>query len=136
NNDSSLTAAGPSVSIARRRPNAARRLGAIALAACALASLAVANADERRYTFSWPFTSDSEMRPRGGTTRGPAVELAEATSAEWLAVQEPGIDKLERDRRAILAMAGEFRTTFDFLETVGFTPEFEPARPYQSWATE
>src|SRR5690606_17374812 len=107
-----------------------------ALAACALASLAVANADERRYTFSWPFTSDSEMRPRGGTTRGPAVELAEAPSAEWLAVQEPGIDKLERDRRAILAMAGEFRTTFDFLETVGFTPEFEPDRPYQSWATE
>ena len=33
-------------------------------------------------------------------------------------------------------MAGEFRTTFDFLETVGFTAGFTPDAPYQSWATE
>ena len=51
-------------------------------------------------------------------------------------MQEPGISKFERDRRAILAMAGGYRTSFDFLETVGFTPGFTPSRPYQSWGTE
>jgi hypothetical protein len=91
---------------------------------------------ERRYTFSWPYAEDGEMRPRGGTTRGPSVTLAEAPSAAWQALREPGLSKFERDRRAILAMAGEYRTSFDFLETVGFTPDFEPAAPYQSWATE
>jgi hypothetical protein len=62
--------------------------------------------------------------------------LATEPSAAWLAVREPGINKFERDRRAILAMAGGYRTSFDFLETVGFTPAFTPSRPYQSWGTE
>jgi hypothetical protein len=43
---------------------------------------------------------------------------------------------LERDRAAILAMTGEFRATFDFIETVGFVEDYEPQRPYQSWGTE
>jgi hypothetical protein len=46
------------------------------------------------------------------------------------------LSKVERDRRAILAMAGGYRTSFDFIETVGFTDGFEPSRPYQSWDTE
>ncbi|MCW8195869.1 hypothetical protein F6455_13825 [Proteobacteria bacterium 005FR1] len=33
-------------------------------------------------------------------------------------------------------MAGPYRTTFDFLEIVGFQTDFEPAAPYQSWGTE
>jgi hypothetical protein len=93
-------------------------------------------ASERRYTFSWPYADGSEMRPRGGTTRGPAVQLLEAPTAAWTQLQQPGLTKFERDRRAILAMAGEYRTTFDFIETVGFSAGFEPAQPYQSWATE
>lgn len=37
------------------------------------------DADERRqFTFAWPFTAADEMRPRGGTSRGPAVELSAA----------------------------------------------------------
>ena len=90
----------------------------------------------RRYTFSWPYTEGSAMQPRGGTSRGPPVTLREDPTAAWQALQQPGLDKLERDRRAILAMAGEYRTSFDFIETVGFTPRFEPGQPYQSWATE
>ena len=43
---------------------------------------------------------------------------------------------LERDRRAILAMAGEYRVTFDFLEIAPFTAQDEPNAPYQSWGTE
>jgi hypothetical protein len=33
-------------------------------------------------------------------------------------------------------MAGPFRTSFEFLETVGYTRDFERSRPYQSWGTE
>lgn len=92
--------------------------------------------EQRQFTFSWPFTSADEMRPRGGTSTGTAVELLEGESDAWRALREPGLSKFERDRRAILAMAGGYRTSFDFIETVGFTPDFEPARPYQSWSTE
>jgi len=105
-----------------------------------LVSLGVANADEinesRRYTFSWPIGASEQLKPRGGTTRGASVELLEGPTQEWLALQAPGLSSFERDRRAILAMAGGYRTTFDFIETVGFTSDFEPSRPYQSWGTE
>jgi len=106
----------------------------IAVVVVALASYA--HAEPRQFTFSWPFEEGDALRPRGGTTRGAPLTLAAEPSAAWRAVQEPGISKLERDRRAILAMAGGYRTTFDFLETVGFTPGFTPSRPYQSWGTE
>jgi hypothetical protein len=76
------------------------------------------------------------MRPRGGTSRGPAVTAAEPPTAAWRQLTAPGLSKFERDRRAILAMAGEFRTSFDFIETAGFTSDYSPAQPYQSWATE
>lgn len=92
--------------------------------------------EHRQYTFAWPFAEKSAMRPRGGTTTGPAVELFDGVSPAWEALREPGLSAFERDRRAILAMAGEYRTTFDFIETVGLTPGFVPSRPYQSWATE
>ena len=29
--------------------------------------------DVLRYTYSWPYSGDSEMTPRGGTTKGPDV---------------------------------------------------------------
>ncbi|GIS01697.1 MAG: hypothetical protein CM15mP103_02480 [Gammaproteobacteria bacterium] len=33
-------------------------------------------------------------------------------------------------------MAGDYRTSFDFIETVGFTKGYQPRAPYQSWGTE
>ena len=42
----------------------------------------------------------------------------------------------ERDRRAILAMAGSYRVAFDFLEIAAFTGDGTRPRPYQSWGTE
>jgi len=108
----------------------------LVIAVVVVALVSNAYAEPRQFTFSWPFEDGEAMRPRGGTTRGAPLKLATEPSAAWRAVQEPGISKFERDRRAILAMAGGYRTTFDFLETVGFTPGFTPSRPYQSWGTE
>ncbi|HEY8509911.1 MAG TPA: DUF6607 family protein, partial [Steroidobacteraceae bacterium] len=88
-----------------------------------------------RYTFSWPLSEDAPA-PRGGTTRGPKLELDRSESKEWRALREPGISDFERDRRAILAMAGEYRVTFDFLEVVPFKADGTRDRPYQSWGTE
>jgi hypothetical protein len=88
-----------------------------------------------RYTFTWEVGPDAPA-PRGGTTRGPAVELDKEPSKAWNSLQEPGLAPLERDRRAILAMAGDYRVTFDFLEVETFPPQNPRDKPYQSWGTE
>jgi hypothetical protein len=90
----------------------------------------------RQFTFAWPFREGDAVAPRGGTTPGAAVELDPEPGAAWKALQEPGLSRFERDRRAILAMAGTFRASFDFLEVAGFRAGFVPDRPYQSWGTE
>jgi hypothetical protein len=64
------------------------------------------------------------------------VELASKTSKAWQALRASGISDYERDRRAILAMAGPYRASFDFIETVRYTFDQDPPRPYQSWGTE
>lgn len=90
----------------------------------------------RQFTFSWQFADDCNMQPRGGTTTGPEVTLEAQPYKGWLAIQEKGLSKFERDRLAILAMAGPYRTSFDFLEVAGYQLDYEPVEPYQSWATE
>ncbi|MEX2482708.1 MAG: DUF6607 family protein, partial [Gammaproteobacteria bacterium] len=91
---------------------------------------------EDRYIFAWPFVDGAAMQPRGGTTRGTAVTLDLAAGVAWQALREPGLSSFERDRRAILAMTGEYRTSFDFLEIAGYTANYTPQRPYRSWGTE
>jgi hypothetical protein len=113
---------------------------AAAFAAAGLGCTAAATAKPepepvRPYVFAWPFL-DAPMQPRGGTTRGADVKLATQPSQEWQRLRAPGLAARERDRAAILAMAGDYRTSFDFLETVLFTPGSKPARPYRSWGTE
>jgi hypothetical protein len=88
-----------------------------------------------RYTFSWPLDADA-VKPRGGTSKGAPITLDTTESPAWRALQEQGITNFERDRRAILAMAGDYRVTFDFLEVVPFVPLDKPNAPYQSWGTE
>jgi hypothetical protein len=90
----------------------------------------------RQYTYSWMFSDADEMKPRGGTTAGPNVVLDQQVSAGFQRLQSTEFTRLDRDRQAILSMAGAYRTSFDFIETVGFTPEYEPPAPYQSWGTE
>lgn len=88
-----------------------------------------------RYTFSWPLDG-SGLMPRGGSTKGPAVTLDKSESPAWQRLREKNISDLERDRRAILAMAGTYRVTFDFLEVTPFGAQDGAKAPYQSWGTE
>jgi hypothetical protein len=90
----------------------------------------------RQFTFAWPFADADKLAPRGGMTRGVPVTLQTGPTEAWRKLREPGLTSFERDRRAILAMAGEYRASFDFLEVAGFTAGHQPTAPYQSWGTE
>jgi len=93
-------------------------------------------ADERtQFIFAWPL-GENALKPRGATTRGAPVTLDTAPSEAWMRLRESRIPPLERDRRAILAMAGPYRVSFDFLEVVRFDPALKQDAPYQSWGTE
>jgi len=88
-----------------------------------------------QFTFAWPL-GEHALTPRGGSTRGAPVVLDSAPGESWKRLREPGLSAFERDRRAILAMAGPYRASFDFLEVVRFDPTLKPDAPYQSWGTE
>lgn len=90
----------------------------------------------RQFTFSWSFTEACNMTPRGGTTRGAKIILDSEVHPGWLSLKNPKLKRFEKDRAAIMAMAGPYRTSFDFLEVVGYQPNFVPDNPYQSWGTE
>jgi hypothetical protein len=105
------------------------------LVALALALACQAAHASGQFTFAWPL-DEKALKPRGATTRGAPVVLDGAPSAAWQRLREPGLSALERDRRAILAMAGPYRVSFDFLEVVRFDPGLKPDAPYQSWGTE
>lgn len=107
---------------------------------CAIVSLlsivAIADDAPRWYTFAWPLGEEGGPAPRGGTSVGVPVTAAKEPSSAWLALRQGEIAPRERDRRAILALAGEYRTGFDFVETLTYAPGLDRAQPYQSWATE
>lgn len=88
------------------------------------------------HVFAWPFLEREEMQPRGGTTQGSEVTLMKGKRPAWERLQQDGISKQEKDRRAILAMAGNYRVSFDFTEVLGLAEDFKPTRPYFSWGTE
>src|SRR5688500_13585017 len=85
-------------------------------------------AKSRSYVFAWPFL-EAPMDPRGGTTRGAPVTLDTRPSAAWEKLHAPGLSARERDRAAILAMTGDYRASFDFLETIEFSSAAAPAPP-------
>jgi len=87
------------------------------------------------FIFAWPL-GESALKPRGASTRGAPVVLDPAPREAWRRLREPGLSAIERDRRAILAMAGPYRVSFDFLEVLRFDPALKPDAPYQSWGTE
>ena len=82
-----------------------------------------------RYTFSWPYADGSEMTPRGGNTKGPEVQFSDAPAKRFLNLQVDGLTDKTRDRLAIISMAGDYRTSFDFIETMGFVPDYKTPKP-------
>ena len=95
-----------------------------------------AQAQERtQFIFAWPL-DEKALKPRGATTQGAPVTLDRAPSESWRKLQDGNLKPQERDRRAILAMAGPYRVSFDFLEVVRYDPALRPDAPYQSWGTE
>jgi hypothetical protein len=92
--------------------------------------------EEHQFTFSWEFSDADDMKPRGGVTRGAPVTLDQSPNPALASLREPGLTKYERDRRAILSMAGTYRVTFNFIETIPLRTGYKVDRPYQSWATE
>ena len=100
-----------------------------------LAGAVYAEDTKQQFIFAWPL-DEKALKPRGATTRGAPVTLDTAPSEAWRRLNEPGLSAKERDRRAILAMAGPYRVSFDFLEIVRYDPALKPDAPYQSWGTE
>ena len=88
------------------------------------------------HIFAWPFMEWEKMQPRGGTSKGSDVTLLTTQRPAWENLNQPKLSKKEQDRRAILAMAGDFRVSFDFVELTGFKIGYTPPRPYFSWGTE
>lgn len=89
--------------------------------------------EHKQFTFSWAMIDECDMKPRGGTSQGIKNILDPQVHQGWYSIQEKSLSNFEKDRRAILAMAGPYRVSFDFLEIVGYTPEHKPTKPYQSW---
>ena len=59
-----------------------------------------------------------------------------SSAAKNASESEASASKFEKDRQAILAMAGQYRVTFQFQETVGIEPGYELHEPYRAEATE
>ena len=123
-------------------PDTVMRLPAVLLVVCLLPGSAHAYepgspeaAGNGRYTFAWPL-GEGALKPRGASTRGVPVTLDTDVAQSWSSLHEAGLSDFERDRRAILAMAGPYRVSFDFLEVARFDPALKPDAPYQSWGTE
>ena len=83
---------------------------------------------------SWTFSREATTPRRGGTTTGQKVEFSNEVSAGWRKLK--GLKGYQRDRAAIKALAGVYKTSFEFLETWLPHKEKEFDRPYQSWGTE
>jgi len=91
---------------------------------------------EKPYLFGWPNYEGTTVELRGGTSKGGPVTLATEASQHWIQAQQEDLTPMQRDQAAIRALSGEYRVSFDFLETVLFSGETQPSKPYRSWATE
>ena len=87
------------------------------------------------HVFAWGFLESKEMQPQGGMTQGASVVLDQTNPPNWKSLQETP-NGFEKDRKAILAMAGDYRVSFDFTEIMGFSEGYKPPNPYFSWGTE
>ena len=90
----------------------------------------------KSYFFGWPDFSTEDLPVRGGTTTGVPVVLDTLASPLWKDLQSPDLSGLAKDQAAIRALSGEFKVSFDFMETMLFGNSRIPSTPYRSWGTE
>ncbi len=86
----------------------------------------------------WLSPNKVDNRIRGGTTRGPAVEVDFSPNQYYQQLQQnhQKLRAKEKDRLAILAMSGPYRVSFEFSESFALAPDYTLQRPYRSWGTE
>ena len=87
---------------------------------------------ESSYVFGWGTLPRPLAHPSGANTLG-AKYTASAPSA--LDISSIASD-FEKDRAAILSLAGSYKVDFHFMETMGLTEEFIQRGRYNSWGTE
>jgi hypothetical protein len=105
------------------------------VAPSAYAAVPPPSSPESTYVFGWGQLPSAIGRPRGGTTQGTSVALAPVRPVPLPAIASAS-NAFERDRAAILSLAGDYRVGFHFMESLGLTEGYQPVRPYHSWATE
>jgi len=88
---------------------------------------------EQNYTFGR--FSQKNITPRGGSTKGGKIIIDTKNSKSFSKIKRAKTKK-EKDRLAILAQAGDYKVSFEFIETIGFNKNYKLDVPYNSWATE
>mgnify|MGYP001157266804 FL=1 len=87
---------------------------------------------KRQYVFGWGMVPHELAVPIGGTTRGSEVVYSKPKAPISTRVKS----NFEKDRDAILSLAGQFKVDFHFMEILGLTDTYKPRRSYNSWGTE
>jgi hypothetical protein len=81
-------------------------------------------------------SKESGYKMRGGTTTGTPVTHYNDSIDTWKRLQKDKLSSFQKDRMAILSMAGDYQTTFEFLETQSYAKDRPLDPPYASWGTE
>ena len=83
----------------------------------------------------WLLDRHNVQESRGGTTIGLEPQIDIEISNAFINIRSAD-GKKEKDRFAILAMAGDYKAGFEFTEIFGSNPNYKLDNPYKSWGTE
>ena len=84
---------------------------------------------------NWLLDRQNIQEFRGGTTDGldPDIDL---NTSDYFQKLQSATNKKDKDRIAILAMAGDYKANFEFTEIFCSNPNYKLDNPYKSWGTE
>jgi hypothetical protein len=101
-----------------------------------LSTFSVLNSWAQEKNNQWTFTRGLNSEIRGGTSEGTLLDIDKSASIHWKNLQDKNLNKFQKDRLAILALQGEFKATFEFMETILLDTSKKFDTPYASWGTE
>ena len=84
----------------------------------------------------WALNQCDAGPPRGGNTEGPEVEYDNDVPSSWKDRKNSQMTAYEKDRHAIKAMTGTYKSRFEFIETILMDTVKPKDRPYATWGTE